>query len=236
MRLPNISNRKIRIVLVLVLFIASLFAYLLVKPKNKTDNKEENTEGFKNIKSSWEKNCPNLLIKKEGKIYLQNTNKAEIPGVNPIVFNDIGEYDEFMEWLRSQGVRCPVLFLEYENNAQGENGYRLLRNINDNSINMTPILDEIYNRLPNEQKLMDAGYTANNFPGFDPQNQYQGVETPLDKLHRVQQEYTISDNPMDPNWGGPTVTSNSIKRGKYLKNTAIGRKTATQLALETHAK
>lgn len=226
---------KSRIVFTSILFILSLFSYLLVKPK--TGKKEDSDEeGFMNLKSMWETNCPNLLIKKDGKIFLQNTNKAEIPGVNPIVFNNLGEYDEFMEWLRSQGVRCPILYLEHENNAQGENGYRLLRNVDDKGINMTPVLDEIYNRLPNQQKLSDSGYTANNFPGFDPNNQYQGVETPLDKLHHIQGEYSISDNPMDSNWGGPSVTQKSIQRGKYEVNTSKNRKSPTELALEVQGK
>lgn len=225
------KNTRMRIVITTTLFILSLFAYLLVKPKKITDTQTEDDdkEGFTN-NANIPKNCPSLLIKKDNKLYLKNTRKAEIPGVNPIVFNNLSEYSEFTEWMRSQGIKCPILMLQYENNAQGENGYRLMREINDTTNNKIPILDDIYGRQPRRQLLSDSGYTSNNFPGFDPQNQYQGVETPLDRLHRVQQEYTISDNPMDPNWGGPKFTEKNIKRGKYTSNDK--RKTATELALE----
>jgi hypothetical protein len=232
------KDTRTRIVIISILFILSLFSYLLVKPKTQKEDGSDGVdkEGFMNLESMWQSNCPNLLIKKDGKIFLQNTRKAVVPGINPIEFNDISEYDEFVEWLRSQGIRCPILYLEHENNAQGENGYRLMRNVDDKGINMTPVLDEIYNRLPNQQKLSDAGYTANNFPGFDPNNQYQGVETPLDKLHHIQADYNISDNPMDTNWGGPFVTQKSIQRGKYDMNTSKNRKSPTELALEAQKK
>jgi hypothetical protein len=33
--------------------------------------------------------CPNLLIQKGAKFYLYNSNIAEVPGVNPIEFNNL---------------------------------------------------------------------------------------------------------------------------------------------------
>jgi len=33
--------------------------------------------------------CPNMLIEKDGKIYLYNTRLANVPGVNPIQFNNL---------------------------------------------------------------------------------------------------------------------------------------------------
>ena len=56
--------------------------------------------------------CPNLLIQKGCKIYLHNTKIAEVPGVNPIEFNNLEEYTQFIDWQRSQGIRCPVLYLQ----------------------------------------------------------------------------------------------------------------------------
>ena len=53
--------------------------------------------------------CPNVLIKKDSKYILKNNRKADIPGVNPIEFDNLEEYVEFIEWQRSQGIRCPVL-------------------------------------------------------------------------------------------------------------------------------
>ena len=173
-------------------------------------------------------NCPNVLIKKNGKLYLKNTEKMEVPGVNPKVFNDLNEYNDFMEWLRSQGVRCPVLYLEHAETTQGEFEYRAKPNV----IYDKNYADQYkgYNRLPKFSQLLDAGHTGNNFPGYDPQNQYVGLHTPLDDLHHVQLDYNKSDNPMDSNWGGPELTQLSIDNEKYRKN--VMRKTPIQLALE----
>ena len=51
------------------------------------------------------------------------------------------------------------------------------------------------------------------YPGFDPDNQYIGVDTPLDKLYH--QQSGTSDNPMDINWGGVKFTKQSVASGKY---------------------
>ena len=56
-------------------------------------------EGFRKVDSK--KSCPDLLVQKGTKIYLYNTNRAEVPGVNPITFNNLEEYTEFLDWQKS---------------------------------------------------------------------------------------------------------------------------------------
>ena len=63
------------------------------------------SEGF-----SLKNDCPDILIQKGSRIYLKNTSLAEIPGVNPISFDNLEEYVEFMKWQKSQGIKCDVLF------------------------------------------------------------------------------------------------------------------------------
>lgn len=75
--------------------------------------------------TDMKKRCPNLLIQKGTTLYLHNTNLAAIPGVNPIRFDNLEEYIEFIEWLRSQGIKCPILFLQHSINAQGESVYNI---------------------------------------------------------------------------------------------------------------
>ena len=67
--------------------------------------------------------CPNLLIKKGDKYYLQNTKKVVVPGVNPIAFNSLDEYEEFIKWQRSHNIKCPILFVEYAYNTQNHPVY-----------------------------------------------------------------------------------------------------------------
>ena len=56
-------------------------------------------------------NCPDVLIQKGKVFYLYNSKRTKVPGVNPIRFKDLEEYSEFLEWQRSQGITCPILFL-----------------------------------------------------------------------------------------------------------------------------
>ena len=72
-----------------------------------------------------QKRCPNLLVQKGTTLYLHNTNLATVPGVNPIRFDNLEEYIEFIDWLRGQGIKCPILFLQHSVNAQGESVYNI---------------------------------------------------------------------------------------------------------------
>ena len=48
------------------------------------------TEGF-----NGQGTCPDVLVQKDAKIYLFNSRKAEIPGINPIEFRNLEEYMSF---------------------------------------------------------------------------------------------------------------------------------------------
>jgi hypothetical protein len=72
-------------------------------------------------------------------------------------------------------------------------------------------------------KTIDASrenspYNANNYPSFDPQGLYVGTYTDLDNIHDLTKQNPLSDNPMDPNWGGPDYTNQMIESGKYNDN------------------
>ena len=74
-------------------------------------------EGFDTSTS----NCPNILIQKGKEFYLHNSKMAKIPGVNPVKFNNLEDYVEFLDWQRSQNIKCPVLFLQHSYNAMDAN-------------------------------------------------------------------------------------------------------------------
>ena len=154
--------------------------------------------------------CPNLLIKKEDKYYLHNTTKADVPGVNPIEFKTLEDYVEFVHWLRSNGIRCPILYLQQTYDTQGERTFRVLPDPIEPNAGLPPAL------VPNETKLYDAGHNKGSFPGFDSSNQYIGDYTPLDKMFN--QTGSISDNAMDDNWGGVRYSRAVVKSGKYAQN------------------
>ena len=71
-------------------------------------------EGFDVTKNSF----PNILIQKGKELYLHNSRLVKIPCVNPIKFNNLEEYVEFLDWQRSQNIKCPVLFLQHSYDTQ----------------------------------------------------------------------------------------------------------------------
>jgi len=68
--------------------------------------------------------CPNLLVQKGNALLLYNTNKPEDEN-NPISFFNLDEYINYLEIQKSKGNSCPVLYLQQENNAQGNDVYRM---------------------------------------------------------------------------------------------------------------
>ena len=53
------------------------------------------------------------MIQQGDEIYLYNSKLAKIPGVNPVKFNNLEDYVEFIDWQKSQNITCPILFLQH---------------------------------------------------------------------------------------------------------------------------
>ena len=161
-------------------------------------------------------NCPNLLVKKGKELHLVNTKKARIPGINPIKFNNLEEYAEYIEWSKKVGIKCPILYYEQTYNTQNERGFRLL----DDPFNPNAGLPSNPVQRPRAptQLLTDANrddppYNNNNFAGFDSQDQYIGVKTPLDNINLEDDNGSLST--MDSNWVGAKSTQKAINSGKF---------------------
>lgn len=172
---------------------------------------------FEKREGGGDSKCPNLLIQKGNKIELFNSNKPKVEGVNPLLFNNLAEYSEFVELQRRNGQRCPVLFLQQTYTTQGEAAYT----VRPSPTNLQPGLPpDIVNKTQQhptggrEQLLTDSGqddppYNANSFPAFDAHNQDIGRNTPLDKMFRDDKN-ALSPNPMDTNWGGHDYTQQLV--------------------------
>ena len=173
---------------------------------------------IENFNNNLPYRCPDLLIQKGQKYVLYNSKLAKIPGVNPVVFNNLEDYVEFTQWQRSQGIRCPILFLQQSFDAQGNPVYKgrpsptnLQGGLSDKPIPTQPVT-----------KLFDAGrndppYNQNSYPAYDPQDQYIGLNTPLDKMFHDNKD-AKSPNPMDPNWGGKQYTQDLVDKGAYSQD------------------
>ena len=73
-------------------------------------NKQDKTDDSKNNKIS--KDCPNMLIEKDGKFVLFNSNKDKVPGINPIYFNDLDEYIKYIDFFNKEKSKCPILIVK----------------------------------------------------------------------------------------------------------------------------
>ena len=170
-----------------------------------------------------QKRCPNILMQKGKELFLFNNKLAKVPGVNPIKFNNLEEYTEFVKWQRNQGIRCPVLFLQHSYDAQGESTYTARPSPFDLAGGLPQEIPKGLSNPP-ENKLVDAGrndppYNTGDYPAFDSWNQYIGEEVPLDKMfHSQDKPGQLSDNAMDSNWGGPLYSEQQVATGKYAEN------------------
>ena len=59
----------------------------------------------------------------------------------------------------------------------------------------------------------DPPFNQNNFAGFDAEDQYVGLKTPLDNIHLLGDNGSLT--PIDSNWCGAECTNNAIKAGKF---------------------
>ena len=180
------------------------------------------SEGFDSpVQGQNDSSCPDLLVQKGNVLLLYNTKAPIVDGVNPIPFFNLDEYINYLDIQKGQGKSCPVLFLQQENNAQGQDVFRMRPSPFDLQGGLQPMNQVDQSALP--VKVLDASrenspYNQNNYAGFDPQGQYIGVYTNIDQIHNSTKQNKISDNPMDPNWAGVTYTQQMIDSGKYAEN------------------
>jgi len=213
--------------LLILVFFMGLYFYMKASDKNFA-------EGFTN---NTIKRCPNLLIQKDNKFYLYNSKVAKVPGVNPVEFDNLEDYTEFLDWQRSQGIRCPVLYLQQTYDAQGNPVYKVRPSVSEPQGGLPPSIasssgdiiyddplmtDNISQKLsyPNPTLLVDATrndppYNTNSYPAYDESSYYIGTTTPLDVMNIKQEELLKSPDPMDPNWGGAAYTQSLVDAGYY---------------------
>jgi hypothetical protein len=109
--------KQIFVLFLLITFFLGLYMYVsngLLSNKMTDSNVTKNGEPINDT-------CPNLLVRKDNKYYLKYSDDK----INPIVFNNLSEYVEYLEKQRKSGRRCPVLYLQKENDTQGKDIYKV---------------------------------------------------------------------------------------------------------------
>lgn len=186
------------LILILVVFLAGIY-FIAVYSDPKT------LESLTNMMNS--PRCPNMLIQKGARFYLYNSNLAQVPGVNPIEFENLEDYVEFIDWQRSQGIRCPVLYLQQTYDAQGQTVYKA-----------RPSVMEPQGGLP----PATAAQTFNPNYSAPPTLSQPTSSSDLSNAGPVEDEATsnllYSPNAMDDNWGGQRYTASLVDQGYYAGN------------------
>lgn len=188
------NNTNIICILKNVIFVAIFVGGLYFYVKYSS---HPSTEGMETAKG--EQRCPNILIQKGAKYYLYNSNITKVPGVNPIMFNNLEEYVEFLDWQRGAGIRCPVLYVQNTYNAQGERVYKIRPSAIELQGGLMP-------SLPNKPAIP---YIA--------EANAQATNSDVDE-NMLHNSGDVSPDPMDPNWGGVEYTENLVKSGYYAGN------------------
>jgi len=221
------------IFLLILVFLIGLYFY--------AKNGNSGSDGFTNNQSTGPR-CPNLLIQKGSRFYLYNSKLAQVPGVNPVEFDNLEDYTEFLDWQRSQNIRCPVLFLQETYDAQGNRVYKSRPSVSEPQAGLppsaaapigiasqvTPMMETSLEPVgedayPNPTLLVDATrndppYNQASYPAHDQTSYYIGTTTPLDVMNMQQEAAKVSPDPMDPNWGGSEYTQELVDKGYYKDN------------------
>ena len=210
--------------IIAIIFIIGLIFYCTNSRTNSIENFQNKNNNVPCGNKIPKKNCPNVLMKKDDKIYLYNANLARVPGINPVVFESLEEYVEFYEWQKSQNIDCPVLFLDTTYDTQNNEIYKVTQNpfqqpeVTLQTDLVRPGSKYIHPLVNANRSGMLAPYNQGpKIPAdYDPDNQYIGLMTPLDKM--FVSNSSVSANPMDPQWGGHSFTQAKIDEGVYQKD------------------
>jgi hypothetical protein len=209
------SLNSLKMISIIVIFLGGLYFYV----KYSDPENAKMLEGLTTM--NGELRCPNILIQKGAKFYLYNSEIAQVPGVNPIMFNNLEDYTEFLEWQRGAGIRCPVLYVQNTYDVQGERVYKVRPSVTELQgglppttpvplpLKFTPLVDATRN---------DGQYNSNSYPAYDQSSYYVGSTTPLDMIKNSEANMLYSDNAMDPNWGGADYTQALVDTGYYKDN------------------
>ena len=141
--------------------------------------------------------CPDLLVQNGDGLQLLNSNKAKIPGINPVRFNNLEEYVEFLHWQNGVGIKCPVLYFEKHYDVQGSEIYKIKDSPFDN-------IDLPENKKMPISDIIDANKNGKDnlhYQGYDKDNQYIGQFNRLDKFFEADCKKN-SINAMHTCWAG----------------------------------
>ena len=200
------------------------------------NNNNLNNNIFKNIINT---KCNNCSCKKKCNCSKKTTNSCSSKTITPAPSTNIQSIPSTNIQSIPSSISSPTnnsTMLYDKNNQYQQTEYQPIQKIVKQDLTPTIHVDsavlissgktglqDIPKNLPSVPKAEtsiddNAPYNVNDYPPFDPLNQYVGSYTKLDQIHDSTGLPPHSDNAMDPNWGGIKYTNQSIDSGKYADN------------------
>ncbi len=197
------------VVLLLILIFLSGFVVIL-------NNGVVKTEPETTIK------CPNILLRSGNKLSLLNTKN---PNVKPLYFSNLEEYKQYHDKQEKNGMSCPILYIQEENDTQGKDVYKIYSNPFNVEVGLVsmPLVGSKTEGM-NDGIVQDddvLNFNENGYTGFDAHGLNVGRYTTLDQVHdstKIENNDSTSNNAMDTEWSGIKKTETAILNGKYEKN------------------
>lgn len=150
--------------------------------------------------------CPSHLTRVNGQFHMTHKGKE-------VTFGNLQEYIDFVKALRHRGIRCPVLYAEPVQDAQGGIS---IRQPDDPITPTTGLMSFPSNYVVKGNELTATlgkhdPVASTQMPiGFDPANQAQGEDLPIDRFFHVGDNI----NPYSASWGGQKATTRAIQAGE----------------------
>lgn len=221
--------RSIIIIFTLLALLAGLYVYatqriMFVDIPTYQSGRTNTKEGLQNATEKTAK-CPNVLVRNGNMLLLYNT--TNVHDELPLHFKSLDDYIDHVKEQREKGIDCPILYLQKENDVQGNDVYRVRPSPFMQAGGSQPLtIDANKNgtmSYPPPKRIVDSSddnppFNANHYPGFDPYGLHVGQFSTLDKVHMSTAKSKFSDNPMDPNWGGVEFSQKAVDSGKYIEN------------------
>ena len=193
------------VVLLLILIFLSGFVVIL--------NNGVKTEPESTIK------CPDILLRSGNKLSLLNTKN---PNVKPLYFSNLEEYKQYHDKQEKNGMSCPILYIQEENDTQGKDVYKIYSNPFHVEVGLSmPLVGSKIESMNNIVQDDVLKFNENGYTGFDAHGLNVGRYTMIDQVHdstKIENNDNTSNNAMDTEWSGIKKTEDAILNGKYEKN------------------
>ena len=216
------------VMVVIILSLTVDFFYIGSCSERGCLNRGRGYDNFTDYVGNSVSGCPDILVRQGNGYVLLFSDASDNETRPPLNFDSLDSYKAYVQNDQAQGGKqCPMVYLREESGTQGDTIFRTYsspfggnevggatgnREVLEQSEDLI-LLDNPFSVSPPTVKP-----SADDYMGFDSHGLDIGKFTALDEIHMSTEESTLSENAMDPNWGGVSYTQNVVESGKFSGN------------------